>query len=151
MDIIHSVAIRIILFYRELKLQFARKVHLRENTILVNPDSWRSFDSTRFESCGYNFSTAHIATIAKRDLSKIVAYIGQIDHKYIKRLPEQCRWVQIHSHGFNGYDNLALYKNKDIVVSNVFGVYNEPISQYCIAAYFYYNTLPFSRITGGGI
>ncbi|MCM1143024.1 MAG: hypothetical protein NC453_31040, partial [Muribaculum sp.] len=72
-----------------------------------------------------------------------MAYIGRINIEQLKYFSDKLEWLQIPSHGYNGFDNKQLYKNPNIVVTNVKDIFSEPIAQYCITAYYLFNTYSF--------
>lgn len=126
-----------------LGLLFKQKVPLAKDTILVNTDSWSKFNCALFNT-NIDISTVPIDLISPNDYSKIVGYIGSIDKKYLKRL-QRLQWLQIPSHGFNGYDVANLYSNNDVVVCRCANLFAEAIAQYCISAYYMFNTYAFRR------
>ena len=74
---------------------------------------------------------------------RIIAYIGKLEVGQLKLFGQELQWLQIPSHGANGFERKSLYKNENVVVSCVKDVYSDPIAQYCISAYYLFNTYSF--------
>lgn len=132
------------IFLRRLFLLFKRKVHLDGDTIVVNTSSWAKFSPSNFIT-DYDISVVPINQIHSKDYTKIIAYIGAIDKTILKKLP-RLKWLQIPSHGTNGYEKLSLYANKHVIVTRSVDIFSESIAQYCITAYYVFNTFAFRRI-----
>lgn len=126
---------RVLSLWRNVALRFKRKIRLPDDTIVVNKFSWRFFDSGKFTS-NYHICETPLDLISKKDYCRIVAYIGSIDKRKLPLL-SRLRWLQIPSHGTNGFDDKNLYTNKNVIVSRAANIFSEPISQYCIAAYYF--------------
>lgn len=56
---------------------------------------------------------------------------GVIEKDNLKRLLN-LSFVQLSSAGTNGYDDLSLYANPDVILATASGVYGEPIAEYVI-------------------
>lgn len=128
---------------RNISLLFRRKVHLNSDTIIVNKSSWANFDPLKFNT-DKQISVIPISRIHRDDYVKIIAYIGAIDKKFLKLMP-RLQWLQIPSHGTNGYDQASLYANDDVIITRSADIYSESIAQYCITAYYVFNTFAFRR------
>ena len=107
---------------RRILLGFSPRVHLDKKTVLVNPDSWTLFQKQTFSSNETDVCRAYIEQIASSDFEKIVGYVGVIDKKFLPKL-KNLHWLQLASHGFNGFDNRNLYTSPKIVVSNLKNVF----------------------------
>ena len=97
------------------------------------------------QSIDYEIITEPLWRINKKSYDKIVAYIGPIERSSLKHFSDRFRWLQLPSHGANGFDDHTLYKNPDVWVSCLKGVYSEAIAQYCITSYYVFNTFSFRK------
>lgn len=138
-----SVKSLIIIFLRRIRLLFKRKIHLNSDTILVNLSSWTKFNPSNYIS-DKDISVVPINQIHRDDYEKIIAYIGAVDKRILINLP-RLQWLQIPSHGTNGYELASLYANKNVVVTRAADIFSESIAQYCITAYYVFNTFAFRR------
>lgn len=119
---------------------------MNQDSIVISPDAWKLFTHpTQYPNNRYNIVFSNLDDIAQPDYSNIIAYIGRLSTEQLSFFSEKLRWLQIPSHGYNGFDNKNLYKNPDIVVSCVKDIFSEPIAQYCITAYFLFNTYSFRK------
>jgi len=91
----------------------------------------------------YDIITADLGRIRRNDFCKIIAYMGHIRTDQLDRFTDSLRWLQIPSHGYNGFDKKSLYKNPDIIVTNVKDIFSEPIAQYCVTAFYVFNSYSF--------
>ncbi len=120
-------------------------VHLDRETIVINPNSWRSFEKGQFDFGHYCVKECLVEEISPSDYHHIVAIVGNVRHDLLKKLGN-LQWLQIPSHGYNHYDDASLYTNADIVVTNVKDVFSYPIAQFCIAAYYFANTYGLRKL-----
>ena len=131
----------------KVKLLFKPKWRLERETIVISPTSWKSFspprNSSRIKDLQYDIKYLELNSIKRSDFSKIIAYIGKLEVGQLKLFGQELQWLQIPSHGANGFERKSLYKNENVVVSCVKDVYSDPIAQYCISAYYLFNTYSF--------
>lgn len=134
---------------KKLLLKTKPRIHLHNKTIFVSKDFWNDFAIEKFQQCknvkGYNLVVGSIEQVNKKDREKIVAYIGSIDKSILKDLIN-LEWLQIASHGYNGYNDASLYTRESIIVTNLKDVFSDPIAQYCVAAYHFYNCFALRRL-----
>ncbi len=126
------------------------KKTLPEKTIFINKDTWPSFDVSEYKDCnksGYTFVCDKIERFQKKSLGNIVAYMGGAEKKYLSHMTG-LKWLQLASHGFNGFENKEIYANKDVNVTNLKDVYATPIAQYCISAYYLFNCYALRKAMG---
>lgn len=125
---------------------FSRKYKLSRESIVINNAAWKLFDKSKYDDSQFDLiNVPGFSEIDKASYDKIVAYIGgDIETASLKALPN-LRWLQIPSHGFNGFDNKALYPTDDIVVTNMHGVFSKPIANYCITAWHVFHCPAFFR------
>lgn len=120
---------------------FVAKSRLNSSSIVIDPCySLLLSDTSQYE---FTIIKKSLDEIHRDDWANIVAYIGHINVNQLQYFSEKLRWLQIPSHGYNGFDQKALYKNPQIVVTNVKDIFSEPIAQYCITAYYVFNTYSF--------
>lgn len=133
---------------RVIYLRYAPKVILSKDTILINKDVWKTFDSKKF-SDKYAYYTGSIASLAPESLNMIVAIVGAnvSMQTYLKSM-NRLAWVQTASHGANGFDNKDIYAS-EVKVTTVKDVYAEPISNFCIASYYTFFSYSYRRIIRG--
>lgn len=110
------------------------KIKLENQTVFINKNSWQLFDQKNFSPGKYNIIKGDIRLVKKADLDRIVAYIGAIDKPFLKKMPK-LKYLQIPSHGHNGFDEPSLYASESVFVSNVKDVFSVPIAEYCVTAY----------------
>ena len=134
----------IVLFLRSVLLLFKPKIHLNGDTIVVNTSSWSKFVPSNFNT-DKEFCVVPINQIHADDYEKIIAYIGAIDKRILNKM-SRLQWLQIRSHGTNGYEQASLYANKHVVLTRAADVFTESIAQYCITAYYVFNTFAFRRL-----
>lgn len=121
------------------------KRHLTGDTIVIHPDSWRLFNPEQYNKSNLQYIVIKesLCAIKRSDYKHIIAYRGRIESNQLMYMGEKLRWLQLASHGANGFDKLNLYKNQNVIVSCVKDVFSKPIAQYCICAYFLFNTYSF--------
>ncbi len=124
-------------------------VHLSKNTVVINPNSWKLFERKNYPSC-WDYCTEPLERIDRKDMHFVKAYIGSIEKRQCYLLSEEFEWLQLASHGYNGFDNKNIYKSDKVKITNLVNVYSDPISQYVITMYFLFNTLSIRCIIGGG-
>ncbi len=127
-----------------------KRKHLERDTILISPQAWVLYKSVTLQMLSGSFDAdvvyANISAISCEDRDKIIAYIGNPSDKELSSLSDKFRWLQITSHGYNGYDRRELFKNPNVMVSCVKNVYNHPIAQFCLTAYYVFNTYAFRKV-----
>lgn len=130
---------------KSLAIKLKSKRILTGDTIVVHPDAWKKFQPELYQYANacYAIIKERLDAINRHDYKHIVAYIGRIEPDQLLCMGEKLQWLQLTSHGANGFDKKNLYKNRNIVVSCVKDVFSEPIAQYCISAYFLFNTYSF--------
>lgn len=138
-----------------IKKSMLPKVRLNNDTIIIEPNSWRKFSALDWK-CQYRIEKCYLEQIDMESRKNIIAYIGSIEPSQLKTLP--ClKWLQLPSHGSNGFDDKKLFSSENVVVSSLKGIYSRSIAQFCIAAFYLANTYALSRKLpnfegqGGGI
>ena len=121
------------------------KIRLNRDTILISPEVWKLFNPQQYHKYNnsYDIIKANLSSIHYIDYDKVIAYIGNLSERKLSLLSDRFIWLQIPSHGYNEYDRKLLYKNDNICVTCVKDVFSEPIAQYCITAYYLFNTYSF--------
>ena len=120
------------------------KISVGKNSIIVEKTYWNA-DVSEFQNAKYNvIKVDGFRSIKESDYGNIVAYIGSVPKDKLKRL-NNLQWLQITSHGYNGYDDLSLYANENITVTNLHGVYSEAMAQYCVAMWHGFNCYSFRK------
>lgn len=145
MNVKHTVGEFIFRIINVLLPIIKRKRRLTSDTIIIHPDSWRKFNAEHYQNTNekYTIIKEKLDAIKRSDYKYIVAYIGRIEPKQLMCMGEKLEWLQLASHGANGFDKKNLYKNQQVIVSCVKDVFSQPIAQYCICAYFLFNTYSF--------
>lgn len=122
-------------------------VNVATDAVFIDSGSWTFFCEEHFQPLEkMQLICDNFDLVRSKDYAKIVAYIGVIDKKTLPRL-SNLRWLQLASHGYNGFDNRSLYKNDAVVVSNLKNVFADPIADYCIAAYHYFFSYSLRRLS----
>ena len=125
-----------------------------ENTVFINSRSWKLFREETYaellKNTDLHIAAGDIKLVRKQDLGRIAAYIGVIDPSLLKHM-RSLQWLQIASHGYNGFDNGALYANRDVTVTNLTDVFSKPMAEYCVAAYHYFNCYALRNMSSGSV
>lgn len=122
-------------------------IKIDSNAVFINSNSWVLFTDQRFQnSRELSLVWGSIDLVRPKDYSKIIGYIGAVDKRKLSRM-KNLQWLQLPSHGFNGFDDKSLYSSDSVVVSNLRNVFAEPISDFCIAAFFYYYSFSLRSIS----
>ncbi len=131
-----------------------KKLLIQKECVFINQDSWSQFTPEKFNSClkecDLQLVYGNPLMIQKKDCKKIVAYIGNVDKSMLHRM-ENLKWLQLASHGYNGYDDANLYGLSSPIVSKLKDVFCEPISEFCVAAYFYFYSYSLRSISVDGV
>lgn len=56
------------------------------------------------------------------------------------------KWLQVSSHGFNGFENKELYANDQVVVTNMHGVFSKPMAYFCLSAWYMFHCFALRRV-----
>ena len=106
------------------------------------------FDESRFNRIAeeYKFCYAPLDQVSNDSFHNVVAYIGRLDVKLAKSLPVTCKWLQIASHGANGFDDISIYKNSRIVVTRIVDVFSKPIANFCVSSYHLFNSFALRHL-----
>lgn len=92
----------------KVKLLFKPKWRLERETIVISPTSWKSFtpplNSSRIKDLQYDIKYLELNSIKRSDFSKIIAYIGKLEVGQLKLFGQELQWLQIPSHGANGFE-----------------------------------------------
>lgn len=124
----------------------AKKLILTKPSIIINEDSWKKFHGLNIKT-EYDILKCSWNMLRVEDYPLIIAYIGVCDKNNLKKLIN-LKFLQISSHGNNGFDNKKLYASDNVMVAKCKDVFAKSISQYCIAAYYMAKTFAFQRILG---
>lgn len=144
---IRSIIKKQILIIRRLAKRNKLFLSLNSNTVFINSASWNLFDVNIFlPVVGYQLVHGNIDLVRKKDYQKIIAYIGNVEKNKLIKM-NNLRWLQLASHGYNGFDNRSLYASDSVTVSNLKNVFAGPISDFCIAAYYYFYNYSFRSIS----
>lgn len=132
---------RIVLYFVK---QTSKKRTLLRNSVIINRASWELFDEHKFDNTKFDLVLVDgLYEIKNTSYDKIVAYIGgNIDKSNLKKLPH-LKWLQIPSHGFNGFDAKSIYAKDDVVVTNMHGVFSSPMANFCITAWYVFHCPAF--------
>ncbi len=140
-----KLASKIIRILYNIKIAIGPKHTLSRNTIIIRRSSWELFDAVEYDSSQYDFVTVNdLREIRKSSYDNIVAYIGSIDISELKHL-RNLKWLQIASHGFNGFDNKNIYVNPSITVTNLHAVFSKPIANFCVTAWYTFHCPAFLK------
>ena len=148
MDILYDIKV---CTYKALNLLKRRK-HLKhvlnQPSIVIDPQAWTMFDESRFNRIAeeYKFCYAPLDQVSNDSFHNVVAYIGRLDVKLAKSLPVTCKWLQIASHGANGFDDISIYKNSSIVVTRIVDVFSKPIANFCVSSYHLFNSFALRHL-----
>ena len=69
-------------------------------------------NSSRIKDLQYDIKYLELNSIKRSDFSKIIAYIGKLEVGQLKLFGQELQWLQIPSHGANGFERKSLYKNE---------------------------------------
>lgn len=132
--------------------KFAKKHTLTRDSIVINQTAWELFDKSQCDDSRFDFiSVNSFSEIDKKSYDKIIAYIGgDIEKALLKELPN-LKWLQLSSHGFNGFDKKELYPTDNIAVTNMHGIFSEPIATFCITAWYVFHCPAFHRRTSHNV
>lgn len=121
-----------------LKELITPKIKIEQPTVIIDKSywdpNWLSLANSRYSIKAVD----KFQRIKRSSYDNIIAYIGRVPKKELKNL-HNLSWLQITSHGFNGYDNLALYANKEVTVTNFHNIYSDAMARFCIAMWYGYN------------
>lgn len=138
---------KIIIAVRRIKQCLRPKRHLAGDAVVVDPSAWTKFDvqywAPLIQAKGKTLYYCSPDDIAPADYGKICAYIGRLSPSRLSLFSERLEWLQIPSHGTNGFEHRRLYRNPGVTVSCVKDVFSAPIAQYCLTAYYLFNTFSF--------
>lgn len=135
-----------VLILRIINYMTSRTKIQNKPTILVNKSSWDAFNSSDYSTDKFDIVCVNPFTIIPRkNYRNIIAYIGHIEKKQLKKF-NNLQWLQIASHGYNGFDSLSLYKNPSITVTNLTSIFSKPIADFCYAAYHAFNCYALRRL-----
>ena len=130
-----------------LSKKFSKKHTLARESIVINTTTWKLFDKLKYNASQFDLICVNgLYEIDETSYDKIVAYIGGSGEKGLLKKLTNLRWLQIPSHGFNGFDKKAIYSKDDIVVTNMHGVFSEPIANFCITAWHVFHCPAFHKI-----
>lgn len=132
-------------FFSRFLIKLKPKIRLGKDSIVINKSSWKLFTPDRFPSREYQITDTPLELISPKDYDYIIAYVGSIEKNELQAMP-RLKWLQIPSHGSNGFDDCKLYANRNVVVTRTANVFADPIAQYCIAAYYVFNTFSFRSL-----
>jgi D-2-hydroxyacid dehydrogenase (NADP+) len=123
---------------------------LPQNTIFINKNTWQYFNIQEYsDALGSKYTVVFdkIEHFKKDSLKNVVAYMGVINKNYLPYMTG-LKWLQIASHGYNGFEEAKFYKNDKIVVTNMKDVFSTPIAQYCLSAYYAFNCYALRNLLG---
>ena len=131
---------------KKLALLLKPKIRLKDNTVVINKNTWSSFNASSFNNASINFvEISDFRQLSAKDYDKIQAIVGGISNPaYLKHL-KNLAWFQLASHGHNGYENKALYANSNITVTNLTNVFSKPMAEYAITAYYLFHCYSFRK------
>ena len=149
--VLKKLASKIIRILYNIKMTIGPKRSLNRNTIIIRRSSWELFDAAEYDSSQYDFIIVNdLREIKKSSYDHIVAYIGSIDISELKHL-RNLKWLQIASHGFNGFDDKKIYANHLITVTNLHAVFSKPIANFCVTAWYTFHCPAFlKKISANG-
>lgn len=121
------------------------KIEIKEKSIVVDKRYW-NVDVKMFQNNAYTIvKVDNFYRIKKNSYDNIIAYIGMAPKEKLLSM-KNLQWLQIVSHGYNGYDNLALYSNKNVVVTNLHNIYSEAMAQFCVSMWYGYNCYSIRKL-----
>lgn len=134
---------KMLYFFKKL---FIKRKKLKRETVVVCRSSWKdvnvsSYNNEKYDIVGVN----SIDEINPISYDKIVAYIGDIPKAKLKQLVN-IKWLQVSSHGFNGFENKNLYANDQVVVTNMHGVFSKPMAYFCVSAWYMFHCFALRRV-----
>lgn len=133
-----------------LSVMFGRPIAIHQDCVFINQQSWEDFDAADFYSVSnprnLEIVCGNPLLIRKQDYSKIVAYIGNIEPPMLRRLCN-LKWFQLASHGYNGFDRADLYGETRPIVSNLRNVFSNPMSDFCIASFYYFHSYSLRNLS----
>ncbi len=131
-----------------------RKIIIPGSCVFVNQQSWEDFDGAKFcdmsNVLDLEIVCGNPLLLRKKDYNKIVAYIGNIEPVMLHQL-DNLKWLQLASHGYNGFEKANLYGASLPIVSNLRNVFSEPISDFCIASFYYFHSYSLRNLSAGRV
>ncbi len=129
-----------------LKKSFTKKKKLNRETIVINRSTWNNINTSLYENKKCDIVCVNgIDEIQKNSYNKIVAYIGDISKEKLKQL-DNLQWLQVGSHGFNGFENKNLYAGDNVTVTNMHGVFSKPMAYFCLSAWYMFHCFALRRV-----
>ena len=129
-----------------LKNKLGKKRIFNKETIVVCKPSWKSFDASLYNSEEYDIAYVEsVYGINQNSYDKIVAYIGDVPKGKLKQMVN-LKWLQINSHGFNGFEKKVLYADDKVIVTNLHGIFSKPMANYCVSAWYMFNCFALRRV-----
>lgn len=147
MNKLKSIIFKILYHLRE---KIKPKIKIKEKSIVINKSSWDA-NISLFQNEKYKIvKVENFNRIDKSTYNNIIAYIGAVPQNKLSML-KNLQWLQIVSHGFNGYDNLSLYANKQVTVTNLHNIFSEAMAQFCVTMWYSYNCYSLRKLISKGV
>lgn len=133
------------------KKLFIKRKTLNRETVVICRSSWAGVNPSSYNNKKYDVICVNsIDEIHPNSYEKIVAYIGDIPKARLKQLIN-LKWLQVSSHGFNGFESKDLYANERIVVTNMHGVFSKPMAYFCFSAWYMFHCFALRRTFSPGV